>query len=64
MDWRVPLADLDYGPEEERAVQNVLRSRWLTLGAITEEFENEFAQFLGVKHVLAVSNATVALPTR
>jgi len=59
--WRVPLADLDYGPEEEAAVQQVLRGRWLTMGAVTREFEERFAELLGVKHALAVSNATVAL---
>lgn len=61
MDWRVPLADLDYGPEEEQAVLQVLRSRWLTMGAVTQEFECEFATHHGARHALAVSNATVAL---
>ena len=44
MDWRVPLADLDYGIEEEEAVLAVLRRRWLTMGAVTQEFEAEFAR--------------------
>jgi dTDP-4-amino-4,6-dideoxygalactose transaminase len=61
MDIRVSLSDLDYGPEEEAAVLNVVRSRWLTMGSITQEFEKKFAQFLGVKHALAVSNCTQAL---
>jgi dTDP-4-amino-4,6-dideoxygalactose transaminase len=61
MDWRVPLADLDYGLEEETAVLKVLRSKWLTMGAITQEFETQFAKLIGVKHAIAVSNATEAL---
>jgi len=61
MEWKVPLADMDYGTEEESAVLNVLQSRWLTMGGITQAFEAQFAEFLGVKHALAVSNATVAL---
>lgn len=61
MDWRVPLADLDYGEEEERAVLSVLRGRWLTMGSVTQQFEKKFAEHIGVKHALAVSNATVAL---
>jgi len=61
MNWTVPLFDLDYGPEETKAVCNVLESRWLTMGAVTQEFESRFAQFLGVKHAIAVSNATEAL---
>jgi dTDP-4-amino-4,6-dideoxygalactose transaminase len=61
MDWRVPLADLDYGKDEEKAVLDVLRSRWLTMGAVTQAFEAAFAEQLGVEHAIAVSNATVAL---
>lgn len=61
MDWRVPLADMDFGEEEAAAALEVVRSRWLTMGARTREFEAAFADFLGVEHALAVSNATVAL---
>jgi dTDP-4-amino-4,6-dideoxygalactose transaminase len=61
MEWRVPLADLDYGEEEEEAVLGVLRSRWLTMGAVTQSFEEAFAAQAGVRHAIAVSNATVAL---
>ena len=61
MNWQVPLADLDYGPEEEEAVLGVLRSRWLTMGAVTKDFEGRFAERHGVKHAIAVSNATQAL---
>ena len=61
MEWRVPLSDLDYGDEEEQAALDVLRRRWLTMGSVTQAFEQEFAQFVGVKYALAVSNATVAL---
>ncbi len=61
MDWRVPLADLDYGVEEEDAVRAVLRSRWLTMGEVTHAFENEYARATGAKYAFAVSNATAAL---
>jgi len=61
MDIRVPLSGLDYGPEEEDAVINVVRSRWLTMGSVTQEFENQFAHFVSAKHAFAVSNCTDAL---
>ena len=61
MDWRVPLADLDYGKEEERAVIDVLRSKWLTMGEVTQIFEAEFCRMTGSKHAIAVSNGTLAL---
>jgi len=61
MDWRVPLSDIDFGKEEEAAVLEVLRSRWLSMGAITQQFEDEFAAFIGARHAIAVTNATAAL---
>ena len=61
MDWRVPLSDIDFGPEEMDAVQQVIESRWLTMGAVTQEFEREFAAYVGARHAIAVTNATAAL---
>ena len=61
MNWRVPLADVNLGIEEESAVIEVLRSGWLTMGAVTQAFEQEFAAFTGAKHAVAVNNATAAL---
>jgi dTDP-4-amino-4,6-dideoxygalactose transaminase len=61
MDWQVPLADLDYGQEEETAILKVVRSRWLTMGAVTQEFEEQFRIMVGAKYSFAVSNATEAL---
>jgi len=61
MEWRVPLSDLDFGPEEALAVQQVLESRWLTMGHVTQQFEQEFATYTGARHAIAVTNATAAL---
>lgn len=61
MELKIPLADIDFDKEEEEAVLRVLRSRWLTMGAVTQEFEQAFAQYVGAKHALAVSNCTQAL---
>ena len=61
MNFRVPLADLDYDEEEEPAVLEVLRRRWLTMGETTQKFEQQFAAQHQVSHALAVANATVAL---
>ena len=61
MDWRVPLSDINFGSEEEQAVQQVIRSGWLSMGEGTREFEREFAAFIGAKHAVAVTNATAAL---
>lgn len=61
MAWKVPLADIDFGVEEEEAVLRVVRSRWLSMGEETQSFEKEFAEFTGAKYALAVTNATAAL---
>jgi len=59
--WRIPLADIDLGEEEINAVVEVLRSKWLTMGEVTREFEEKFARYLGVKYAFAVSSGTTAL---
>ena len=59
--WKVPLADITLGPEEVAAVTEVLQSGWLSMGPKTQEFEERFAQFLGVKYAFAAANGTAAL---
>lgn len=61
MSARIPLSDLDYGPEEEAAVLRVLRSKWLSMGPEVEALERELSDFLGVDHALVVSSGTAAL---
>ena len=61
MQWKIPLADIDFGPEERAAVDSVLESKWLTMGSITESFEKAFAAYIGAKYAIAVTNATAAL---
>jgi dTDP-4-amino-4,6-dideoxygalactose transaminase len=61
MRWLIPLADLDFGEQEIEAVTGVLRSEWLTMGEVTQDFERRFADYLGVKYAFAVANCTVAL---
>lgn len=59
--WKIPLSELEIGDDEIEAVTRVLRSKWLTMGEVTQQFEREFAEFVGVKHAFAVTNCTVAL---
>jgi dTDP-4-amino-4,6-dideoxygalactose transaminase len=59
--WKITLADVDFGPEEEQAVVAVLRSKWLTMGARTAEFERQFGAAVGAKHAIALNNCTAAL---
>jgi perosamine synthetase len=43
------------------AVNEVLTSGWLTTGPNVCEFESAFAEYVGAKHAIAVSNGTAAL---
>ena len=51
----------EYGPEEERAIIEVLRQGAPTSGDACIRFEQEFAAYCGTAHARAVSNGTAAL---
>jgi dTDP-4-amino-4,6-dideoxygalactose transaminase len=57
----IPFHRPSIGTEETDAVLSVLKSKWLTTGPVTLEFEREFAAYLGVKYALAVNSGTAAL---
>ena len=57
----IPLFDLRLTEADLAAVEEVLRSGWLTLGPRTIAFEEAFAAHLGAKFAVAVSSCTAAL---
>jgi dTDP-4-amino-4,6-dideoxygalactose transaminase len=57
----IPLFDIRLDDDEVAAVEETLRSGWLTMGPRTQQFERDFAEHLGVKHVVATSSCTTAL---
>jgi dTDP-4-amino-4,6-dideoxygalactose transaminase len=60
--WKVPLFDLAYDDRETKAVIEVLQSKWLSTGAKTEQFEQEFARYMSNEtKAIAVANGTAAL---
>ncbi|MDO9256302.1 MAG: DegT/DnrJ/EryC1/StrS aminotransferase family protein [Bacteroidales bacterium] len=61
MIYKIPLFDLNFDEKEEQAVLDVLRSKWISTGPKTAEFEGIFAEMLKVDHAVALSNCTVAL---
>ena len=50
-----------YQAEYEQKALDVLRSGWYILGKEVQEFEKEFAEYLGVKNVVGVDNGLNAL---
>lgn len=57
----IPVQRPYLGEDELEGVRKVFETRWLGMGSITKEFEVRLADFLGVKHVLAVNTGTSAL---
>lgn len=57
----IPVQRPCVASEELEAISGVLESRWLGMGALTRQFEEQLAQFLGAPHVAAVSTGTSAL---
>lgn len=58
---KIPLSDIDMDKNEINSVVDVLKSKWLSMGPVTQEFEKKFADYLGTKHASGVSNGTAAL---
>lgn len=50
-----------YFEELEKATSRVIRSGWYVLGNEVEEFEAEFASYVGAKHCIGVANGLDAL---
>jgi len=57
----IPFHRASLDDQEIQSVADVLRSGWLTMGAKTFKFERRFAEYIGVKHAIAVSSCTAAL---
>ena len=61
MEYNIPLFNLNFDEEEEKAVMEVLKSKWISSGPKCNELEEKFAAMLGVKYAIAVSSCTAAL---
>jgi dTDP-4-amino-4,6-dideoxygalactose transaminase len=61
MNYKIPLFDLNFDEEEEKAALETIHSKWISTGPKNVELENKFASMLKVKHAIALTNCTVAL---
>ena len=57
----IPVHRPYLGEDELRAIARVLESRWVGMGAVTREFEEKLREYLGARHVIAVSSGSAAL---
>ncbi len=62
---RVPAAKIQFLPEDRAwiadRIQEVLATGQLTLGKYGQQFEQQFAQFCGCRHAIAVNSGTSSL---
>lgn len=61
MSYQIPLFNLNFDETENKAVVDVLNSKWISSGPKTMELEKKFANMLGAKYALAIANCTAAL---
>jgi perosamine synthetase len=57
----IPLAQPDITEKEIKAVLQVLKTPYLSLGPKLPEFERKLAQYAGVRYAVAVNSGTSAL---
>ena len=57
----LPFHALDIAEDEIQSVVETLRSGWLTSGAKVRQFEEDFAEYVGCGHAVALNSGTAAL---
>ncbi len=60
-DHNLPLSRPSLGEEEIREVLDVIQSGWITSGPRVKRFEEEFSNYVGARHAVAVNSCTAAL---
>ena len=59
--WCIPMSSPDITQVEIDAVHAVLRTPYLSIGPRVDEFEQQAAKYVGVRHAVAVSSGTAGL---
>jgi len=57
----LPFARPDLDETELIEIREALSDGWVTTGPKTQQFESQFAEFVGAKHAIAVNSCTAAL---
>lgn len=61
MSYEIPLFNLNFDEKEAQAAYDTIRSGWISTGAKCAELEEKFAEMLGAKYAITMSNCTDAL---
>ena len=57
----IPVANPYIGEEEAKAVYEVVKSGWVSMGERVKAFEESFSEYVNAKHSIATNNGTTAL---
>ncbi len=61
MTKKIPLFKLNYDKNEEQAVLDTIRSKWISTGPKSRQMEDYFSDKIGSKYCLTLTNCTSAL---
>lgn len=57
----IPIAKTEFTEREKQNILNVLESGWIVQGKYVQQFEEQWSEFTGSKHSIAVTSCTTAL---
>ena len=60
-EYKIPLSKPDITEKEKKAVLEVLKTPYLSLGPKLREFEDKIARYIGVKYAIGVNSGTSGL---
>jgi dTDP-4-amino-4,6-dideoxygalactose transaminase len=61
MNYKIPLFELNFDAEEEKAAYEAIHSKWISTGPRVSAFEEKFAGMLNIRYAVATANCTVSL---
>ena len=59
--YKIPLFKLNFDDREKDALLSTLDSKWISMGPKCSEFESLFAEKIGTKYAVSLSNCTASL---
>jgi len=60
---KIPWSKPDISFDEQKILDEVIKSTWLSMGKRTREFEEKICNYIGCKYAVVVNNGTAALIT-